>query len=159
MGNNVTLRSALFATTFALMFASPARADYVAPDMHHAQYGEFKIVVPITSADSAMWMFRLRNVGNGIRIPSTLGGSVQEKVVLYGAGLKLLSQPMDSKLKEAVDAARAAGVQFNVCNETLKGMNVDWHDLYGVKETDVVPSGFAEVGWLASHGWAVDPAN
>ena len=42
---------------------------------------------------------------------------------------------------------------------TLKGMNVDWHDLYGVQETDVVPSGFLEVGWLGNNGWAVDPGN
>ena len=116
-------------------------------------------VAKVTSGDSSVWMFRLRNVGNGVKIPSGMGGSVQAKVVLYGGGVKMLVQPVDAKVKEAIDAARAAGVQFNVCNESLKGMNQDWHELYGVKETDVVPSGFAEVGWLASHGWAVDPAN
>jgi intracellular sulfur oxidation DsrE/DsrF family protein len=157
--NHAIFRNLFVAASFAFAVAGTAHADYVAPDMHHAPYGEFKVVVPITSADSSMWLFRLRNVGNGIRVPSALGGSVQEKVVLYGSGIKLLSQPVDPKLKEAIDAARAAGVQFNVCNESLKGMNLDWHELYGVKEGDVVPSGFAEVGWLASHGWAVDPAN
>jgi len=131
----------------------------VPPDIHHDQYGEVKVVVPITSGDASMWMFRLHNVANGMNVTSASGGVMRVKVVLYGSGVKMLSEPIDPKLKEIVDAARVAGVQFNVCNFSLKGMNQDWHGLYGVQESDIVPSGFAEVGWLASHGWAVDPAN
>ena len=148
----------LAATSIAFALSGSAHAEYVAPDMHHAPYGEVKVVVPITSDDASVWLFRLRNVGNGLQVTKAGGGSMRAKVVLYGAGVKMLSQP-DAKLKEALDAARSAGVQINVCNFTLKGMNLDWHSLYGLQEADVVPSGFAEVGWLASHGWAVDPAN
>ena len=71
----------------------------------------------------------------------------------------MLVPPVEPKLKEAIDAARAAGVQFNVCNFSLKGMNQDWHALYGVRETDIVPSGFGEVAWLGNHGWAVVAVN
>lgn len=58
-----------------------------------------------------------------------------------------------------MDELRGAGVKFAVCNNTLKGMDLDWHTLDGVKEQDIVPAGFLEVGWLANHGWAVDAMN
>ena len=159
MKNHITLRSFLFATFVSVVLANPARAEYVEPKIQHAPYGELKVVVPITSDDPSVWLFRLRNVSNGITVTGGSGGGMQVKIVMYGAGIKLLSQPMDPKVKDAIDAARAAGAQFNVCNMTLKGMKLDWHGLYGLQEGDIVPSGFAEVGWLASHGWAVDPAN
>ncbi len=139
--------------------STAAHAEYVAPALNHAPYGDVKVVVPITTDSAPMWMFRLRNVGNGLQVASSGGGHMQAKVVLYGPGVKMLVQPVDPKVKEVIDAARSAGVQINICNFTLKGMDLDWHSLYGVAEADVVPSGFAEVGWLASHGWAVDPAN
>jgi len=151
---------ALFAAVlFSLFVTGPAVADYVKPNIQHAPFGEVKVVVPITSGDAAVWKFRLRNLANGAQVTTESGGVVQSKVVLYGAGVKMLAQPMDPELKTVIDAARAVGVQINVCNFSLKGMNQDWHELYGVKESDVVPSGFAEVSWLGNHGWAVNPAN
>lgn len=159
MKNQKKWGSVLFAAFVAAGFVHPARAEYVEANIQHAPYGEVKVVVPITSDDPSVWLFRLRNVGNGIKATSGLGGSMQAKIVLYGAGVRMLTQPVDPKLKETIDAARAAGAQFNVCNVTLKGMKLDWHTLYGLQEGDIVPSGFAEVGWLATHGWAVDPAN
>ncbi|MYM37737.1 DsrE family protein [Duganella qianjiadongensis] len=159
MKNQIRRGSVLFAAVVSIGFVPPVRAEYVEPNIRHAQYGEVKVLVPITSDDPSVWLFRLRNVGNGIKAISGLGGNMQAKIVLYGAGVKMLSQPVDPKLKEAIDAARAAGAQFNVCNVTLKGMKLDWHTLYGLQEGDIVPSGFAEVGWLATNGWVVNPAN
>lgn len=149
----------LIAAAAAMAFANSVRADYVAPDMHHEQYGEFKVVVPITSSEPALWMFRLHNVGNGVKVAKESGGTMHARVVLYGSAVKMLTEPMDPELKEVIDATRAEGIQITVCNFSLKGMNQDWHTLYGVTESDIVPSGFAEVGWLGNHGWAVDPAN
>ena len=159
MKNQLNWRAVLLAAFVLIGWVQPVRAEYVEPAIQHAPYGEFKVLVPITSDDPSVWLFRLRNVGNGIKAASGLGGSMQAKIVLYGAAVKMLTQPVDPNLKEAIDAARAAGAQFNVCNVTLKGMQLDWHTLYGLQEADIVPSGFAEVGWLATHGWAVDPAN
>jgi len=148
------------ATLFALALAGGgAHADYVAPALNHAPYGAIKVVVPVTTGDAALWAFKLRNVSNGLSMAKTAQGELQARVVLYGPGIQMLSQPMDPKLKDAVDALRAQGVQLSLCNVTLKAMNVDWHSLYGVQESDIVPSGFLEVGWLAAHGWGVDPAN
>ena len=149
----------LLAALCSFAITSPARADYVKPAIQHAPFGEFRVVVPITSDDASVWKFRLHNAINGTKVANESGGTMQAKVVLYGSGVKMLKQPIDPELKKDIDAARAAGVQINVCNFSLKGMNQDFHDLYGVQETDIVPSGFAEVGWLASHGWGVDPSN
>ena len=142
-----------------LLWSGIVQAAYVAPDLHHAAYGEVKVVVPLTSDDPSIWMFKLRNLNNSLNAIKSFGGKLSARVVLYGPGIKLLSQPVDPKLKESIDALRAAGVQLNLCNVTLKGQNLDWHELYGVQEADIVPSGFLEVGWLGNNGWAVDPAN
>ncbi len=161
MKTHLKLRGNLLVAVFALLSlsVSGARADYVLPDIKHAPFGDVNVVVPITSADPAIWSFRLHNIGNGTKVVSESGGTMKVKVVLYGAGIKMLIPPIDPKLKEAIDAARAAGAQFNVCNFSLKGMDLDWHNLYGVQESDIVPSGFAEVGWLGNHGWTVNAAN
>lgn len=143
----------------ALGFSPVALADYVKPTIHHAPFGTVRMVVPITSSDPAVWAFKLRNIANSEKGIKAWKGKLQARVVLYGPGLKLLEQPMDPDLQSAVDQLRRAGVRFAICNNTLKGMNLDWHTLYGVRESDIVPSGFLEVAWLADHGWAVDPMN
>lgn len=153
------LHPAVIVLATALLAAPMAHADYVKPALEHAPYEAVRVVVPITSADPAVWRFRLNNVNAGLTASKEGHGSLQARVVLYGGGVKLLSSPVDPQLKEMIDGLRDAGVQFSICNNTLKGMNADWHSLYGVKEADIVPSGFLEVGWLASHGWAVDPMN
>lgn len=136
-----------------------AHADYVQPHITHAPFGRVRMVVPITSADPAVWGFKLHNLQNSeVGIPQWKG-RLEARVVLYGPGVKLLERPMDDKLKAAVDTLRREGVRFDICNNTLKAMQLDWHTLYGVKESDIVPSGFLEVAWLANHGWAIDPMN
>jgi len=143
-------------TAFA---AGPARAGgYVEPKMQHEAYGPVKIVVPISSPESKVWVFKLRNIANGLDAAKNGGGELQAEVVVYGPALKMLIDP-DTELKAAIDHLRDAGVHITVCNNTLKGMNLDWHELYKVQEADVVPSGFLEVGWRGNHGWAVDPMN
>lgn len=155
-------RTTLMAAAGAAMFAAlpvAAQADYVQPIIHHAPMGTVKIVVPVTSADPGVWTFKLRNVANSEKGARQWKGRLDARVVLYGPGLKLLEQPMEPALQATVDQLRAEGVRFDICNNTLKGMNLDWHSLYGVKESDIVPSGFLEVGYLGEHGWAVDPMN
>ncbi len=137
----------------------PAHADYVTPTIRHEPFGDMKVVVPLTSSDPHVWQFRLANIANGMRVTAASGGSMQVKVVVYGGAVGLLKQPVGQDLRAALDAARAAGVQIEVCNLSLKGGNIDWHELYGVQEADIVPSGFGEVSFLASHGWVLNAAN
>jgi intracellular sulfur oxidation DsrE/DsrF family protein len=146
------------AAALSLAAAGAAGAGYVDPHVTHAAYGHVRVVVPVTSADPGVWSFKLHNLLNGEQAARQWKGALEARVVLYGQGVKLLQQPT-GPLKEAIDQLRAAGVQFEICNNTLKGMDLDWHELYGVKEADVVPSGFQEVAWLANQGWAVGAMN
>jgi hypothetical protein len=138
--------------------AGAAQAQYAKPSLEHVPYEQVRIVVPITSGDASVWSFKLRNLANGFAATKEGQGQLQAHVVLYGQGVKLLQEPSAS-LKASIDELRAQGVRFEVCNNTLKGLDIDWHQLYGLKESEVVPSGFLEVGWLANHGWSVDPMN
>ena len=155
----ITFSQLIIAAAISLGGFGQAHAEYVAPDIHHEPFGEVNVAVPITSSDQAVWIARLRNISNGMKATSASGGTLHAKIVLFGGGVNMLVPPVEPKLKEAIDAARTAGVQFNVCNFSLKGMNQDWHALYGVRETDIVPSGFGEVAWLGNHGWAVAAVN
>ena len=142
-------------TAFA---ALPVHAAYVQPKIQHENYGTVRVVVPVTSADAKVWAFKLHNIANGIDGAKAAGGEMLAEVVLYGPGLKMLVQP-DTALTATIDELRQAGVRFKICNNTLKGMDLDWHELYKVQESDIVPSGFLEVGWRANQGWAVDAMN
>ncbi len=155
----LVLFAAMASTVAFAGLPAVAQAEYVQPIIHHAPMGTVKIVVPVTSADPGVWAFKLRNIANSEKGAKAWKGKLQARVVLYGPGLRLLEQPMDPALQATVDQLRSEGVKFDVCNNTLKGMNLDWHSLYGVKESDIVPSGFLEVGYLGEHGWVVDPMN
>jgi len=131
---------------------------YALPHIQHENFGIVKIVVPLTSAEPAVLAFKLANINNAIEGVKASGGSVQAEMVLYGASPKLLVQP-DSGLRSSIDRLRAAGVRFKVCNNSLKALDLNWRALYQMQETDVVPSGFLEVGWRANQGWAVEAMN
>lgn len=154
--NTVRMVSMALCIVSAAASAQAAESD-AAPA--HAPFGTVRIVVPLTSNDPAVWGFRLHNLLNGFEAAKAGQGSVEAHVVLYGPGIKLLSQPIDPDLKRIVDDLRAAGTHFDLCNNTLHALHIDWHQLYGATAADVVPSGFLEVAWLGNHGWAVDPMN
>lgn len=154
-------KTSSMAVIMAVLFAgSPlaAQADYVVPHIQHAPMGTVKMVIPITSPDSKVWTFKMRNIGNSERGIREWHGKLEARIVLYGPGLKLLLDP-SPQIQATVDQLRADGIRFDICNNTLKAMNLDWHRLYGVQEEDIVPAGFLEVGWLGNHGWAVNPMN
>ena len=131
---------------------------YVAPSLKHPAYGDTKIVVPITSTDQNVWKMKLGNIMNAQAAVESYGGKLTVKVVSYSGGVKLLQQK-DNEIAEMVDALRKSGVQFLVCNQTLKRMDMDYHALNNVKDEDVVPAGFLEVGWLQTQHFVADPIN
>ncbi len=143
----------------ALALVAPASAAYVQVHITHVPYGAVKAVIPVTAVNPKVWNVKLHNLLNAENAIKAGNGTLQARVVLYARGIAMLQQPMAPGLIKLVDALRKDGVQFEICNNSLEKLQVDWHSLYGVKESDVVPSGFLEVAWLANHGWAVDPMN
>jgi uncharacterized protein len=79
---------------------------------------------------------------------------VEIRVVDHGDGVVMLQMAKtDEKLAQAIDARKAEGVRFLICQNTLDERNIDWHTLYGVSQQDIVPSGVAELARLQIMGF------
>ena len=125
-----------------------------------------KVVYHINHDNPKQQAGALRNIQNHI---NAVGAeNLDLKVVLHGNGLSLLLDPDSlerlSKFKHAnatddmiakIDSLREQGIQFQVCANTIKGRNVDLaNDLYYVEESDIVPSGVAQLAVLQGQGYA-----
>jgi len=148
------------AAVLFLFLGATARADYVTPHMTHAPVGRLKVVAPITTGDYEILRMKLRNLLNGASAAKEGNGHFEARLIFYAKAPKLLTTTdLPQDVRESLDAVRAAGVKIEICNNTLREQGLDFHTLYGVKETDIVPSGFLEVAWLQQHGFVVDPSN
>lgn len=80
---------------------------------------------------------------------------VEIRVVDHGDGVILFQLAnQDADFAKRIDALKAMGVKFLICGNTLSERHIDWHTLYGVKESDLVPSGVAELARLQGMGFA-----
>jgi intracellular sulfur oxidation DsrE/DsrF family protein len=95
----------------------------------------------------------LRNIRNHINAVGA--DNLEVKVVLHGNGVGLLASAKgNDKLQMDVTSLKAQKVAFNVCNNTLKGRNINYEeDLFEVFEDDIVPSGVAELSRLQQMGF------
>jgi hypothetical protein len=129
-------------------------------------YGKQKVVYHINYDNPKKQSGALRNIQNHI---NAVGAeNLDLKVVLHGNGLALLLEPdsLDKlkKFKHAnatdtmtakVSDLKGQGVDFHVCANTVRGRKVDVQtDLYDVDQSDIVPSGVAEVAKLQQEGYA-----
>jgi len=156
-------RSALLAFVLGAALAPPVfsadEAPAAAPKIRHAPYGDIRVVVPLTSDEKGIQGMKLRNMTNALKAADAWNGRFTIKVVLYARGVALLMDP-DDATKKHLDTLRSRGVQFEVCANTLAEQGIDFHTLYHVSDTDIVPSGFAEVAYLqVKEHYAVDPVN
>lgn len=136
-----------------LAFAGPA----VAAEQQKAVYH-------INGGDAKQQMAALTNIQN--HIAATGAGNLDVKVVLHGDGLSLLLFPDElagTKMKSAnateamqvkIAGLKEQGVQFQVCNNTVKGRKVPLEALYDVHDADIVPSGVAQLAILQGQGYA-----
>ena len=148
------------AVAISLCLGVSARADYVTPHMTRAPVGDIKVVSPITTGDYDLLRMKLRNLLNGAAAAKQGNGRLEARLIFYARAPKLLTTAeLPQDVREDLDAARAAGVKIEICNNTLREQGLDFHTLYGVTEGDIVPSGFLEVARLQQHGFVVDPSN
>lgn len=134
--------------------------------MANERYGKQKVAYHINYDDPKKQIGTLRNIQNHIDAVGV--ENIEMKVVLHGDGLSLLLLPASleklSKFKQAnandqmtatIDGLRSQGVVFSVCNNTVKGRDVNVEDdLHNVEESDIVPSGVAELAHLQGQGYA-----
>lgn len=140
-----------------MLVAAMGMMTLAATDAAQAEgYGKQKVVYHINSdggPESKAYKGALRNIQNHI---NAVGAeNLDLKVVLHGNGLGVLMQAKEDKtLQTVVGSLKSQGVAFSVCNNTLKGRKISYEDdLYDVWETDIVPSGVAELAHLQAQGY------
>jgi len=129
------------------------------------RYGKQKVVYHINYDDPKAQAGALRNIRNHINAVGE--ENLELKVVMHGKGVSLLLSPdqlENTKLKlgnatdemqTTITGLKNQGVGFEVCANTLKGKKINYEDdLFDVEETDIVPSGVAEIARLQAMGYS-----
>ena len=128
-----------------------------------ADYGKQKVVYHINYDNPKQQAGALRNIQNHINAVGK--ENLDFKVVMHGKGLSLVLEPdaaTRTKLKNGnatieqqntIANLKGQGVNFSICANTLKGKNIQIDDLYDVKDSDIVPSGVAELSKLQQEGY------
>lgn len=80
--------------------------------------------------------------------------TVDIQVILQGDGIDVLRRAKSNpQLARSIDALRSKGVVFRVCANTLDAYRVGLETLHGVKESDLVQAGVAELIHLQRQGY------
>ena len=132
------------------MMAMSVQAEYVKPNITHEPYGNQKVVYQMNTPNVDMQIQILRNINNHVRAVGA--DNMDLDVVVFAGGLSAL-ETSKPELVSAIENLRNQGVEFKICNNTLKARNVDWRTLKDVKETDIVPAGVAELAYLQGKGY------
>jgi hypothetical protein len=113
-----------------------------------------KVVYHVNGNDDKVLNATLGNIQNHINAVGK--DNLDLRVVMHGNGLALVQKAKtDEGMKSKIDNLKLQGVAFNVCGNTLKSKKIDYKtDLHDVKQSDIVPSGVAEIAILQSKGFA-----
>lgn len=136
------LLAALLLATAPIAQASPL-AEAAVP----AAAAQEKVVYHINDSENAM--IALRNVQNHLNASK----DVHIVVVTHGKGIDFLLNDAQDKsgnpYEPVVQALKEKGVDFRVCNNTLKSRKLDASAV--IPEATIVPSGVAEIGRLQAR--------
>ena len=128
-------------------------------------YPKQKVVYHVNGDNPKQQSGAMRKIQNHI---NAVGAeNLELRVVMHGNGVSLVMLPealksvpkakaanADIGMQATIDKLKSQGVQFKVCANTLKGRNISRADhLYDVEETDIVPSGVAELAHLQGQGY------
>ncbi|MBI6630089.1 DsrE family protein [Pontibaca sp. S1109L] len=141
----------IVALSATIAFSFISASDVVAEG-----YGTQKVVYHINDKggdQSTGYKSAMRNIQNHINAVGA--DNLDLKVVLHGNGVNLLMNANeDDTLQTIVGSLKSQGVAFEVCNNTLEGRDISFdEDLYDVWESDIVPSGVAELAHLQAQGY------
>lgn len=127
------------------------------------RYEKQKVVYHVNYYGAKQETAALRNIQNHI---NAVGAeNLEVKVVLHGNGVAMVLDPdylSDTKMKEAnatedmqarIAGLKEQGVKFQICANTLKGRKIPMDALYDASESDIVPSGVAELAHLQAQGY------
>ncbi len=116
-------------------------------------YGKQKVVYHINYDDPKQQSAAMRNIQNHINAVGA--DDLDLVVVMHGKGVSLLKKANeDMNFQSKVVNLKGQNVSFQVCSNTLRGKKIDYEtDLFDVTETDIVPSGVAELARLQQRGY------
>ncbi len=122
-------------------------------DAEKSHYGKQKVVYHINYDDPKQQAGAMRNIQNHINAVGK--ENLDLKVVMHGNGVSLLKRANeDPDFEGRVANLKNQNIQFKVCSNTLKGRKIDYKaDLYDVNDSDIVPSGVAEIAHLQAQGY------
>ena len=137
----------LVAAALVLGLAGPVALVSLPAHAVEAAIVKEKVVYHVN--DSANATAALRNIKNHLEASP----DVQIVVVTHSKGIDfLLKDAQDEKgnaYADSVDALKAKGVDFRVCNNTLVSRKIDPTSV--IAQASIVPSGVAEIGKLQSR--------
>ena len=119
------------------------------------RYGKQKVVYHINypgGKEDKAYKGALRNIQNHINAVGK--DNLDLKVVVHSNGIFMLQKAHEpGKLQSAIASLKSQNVGFSVCANTLKGKKIGQDALYEVFDSDVVPSGVAELSHLQQQGY------
>jgi intracellular sulfur oxidation DsrE/DsrF family protein len=116
-------------------------------------YGKQKVVYHINYDNAKRQLAALRNIQNHINAVGAK--NLDLRVVMHGKGYTLLQRAnKDLALQDKIIKLKDQGVKFDMCANTMRGHKLKTSDLFGLKKSDIVPSGVAEIAKLEQEGFA-----
>lgn len=131
-------------------------AFLTAPFTHAAQAGKGKpfatahYVLQVSENDPARWTLAMNNAAN---LQQHFGpDKVDVVIVAYGPGLKMLLKK--AKFAKRVQSLSKAGIEFDACHNTMKGMARKLGHMPAINSgATVVPAGVVRIGELQKKGY------
>ena len=117
-------------------------------------YAKQKVVYHVNYDNPKRQSGAMRNIQNHI---NAVGAeNLDLRIVMHGKGVSLLMKAnSDANFESKVVSLKSQNVAFKVCKNTLRGKKIDYKtDLFDVAESDIVPSGVAELAHLQDQGFS-----
>lgn len=147
------------------MFSSVIRLGVGACIITSALWAQTKqnVVYHMNTGDAKIQSATLRNIQNHIDAEGK--DNLNIKVMMHGDGVSMVNIPepnktpkipanADMNMQSKIMDLKNQGVQFLVCNITLKRNDIKPEQLYDVEPSDLVPIGVANLAKLQAQGFA-----
>jgi intracellular sulfur oxidation DsrE/DsrF family protein len=137
------------AIAIALLFSMGFGATVAKAD----GYSKQKVVYHVNYDDAKRQMGALRNIQNHINAVGK--DKLDLRVVMHGNGVTMLQTAnTDLELQNRIVKLKDQGIKFQMCANTLKGKKIEASSLFGLQQSDIVPSGVAEIAHLQKKGFS-----
>lgn len=121
------------------------------------------VIYHLNVSDTKIQNATLQNIQNHINAEGK--DNLNIKVIMHGDGISLVLIPQNLQISKIVANSntenqskmmnlKTQGVQFLICDITLKRNEIKQEQLFDVKKEDIVPSGVAHIARLQSQGFS-----